>query len=249
MSYTNHTTNLELPQYIGTDKPTYLGDFNTAMQSIDAGYASNKTLAETANTNASSALSTANSASSDASSAISTANSASTLAGQADVKADTALNTSASANTKADTAITNASANATNIGNLTQLKTSVKTDIVNAINSLTHTVLYNQNNTSFSGQNITLNTTDYDFLIVFFNDISGVIIDKEDVNNVDVSKSSGNAGNRMTIVYRNLQIKDNGATLSVGSATRYDITQGGNINATTSVTDEIILRKIVGCKF
>lgn len=35
MAYTNHTTNYELPQYIGTDKPTYLGDFNGAMSTID----------------------------------------------------------------------------------------------------------------------------------------------------------------------------------------------------------------------
>lgn len=35
MSYTNHTPNYNLPQYVGTDKPTYLGDFNNAMTTID----------------------------------------------------------------------------------------------------------------------------------------------------------------------------------------------------------------------
>ena len=33
---TNKTTNYELPQFIGTDKPTWLGDFNQAMSDIDA---------------------------------------------------------------------------------------------------------------------------------------------------------------------------------------------------------------------
>lgn len=35
MSYTNTTEHYKLPQYIGTDKPTELGDFNTAMEIID----------------------------------------------------------------------------------------------------------------------------------------------------------------------------------------------------------------------
>lgn len=35
MSYTNQTPNYGLPQYVGTDKPTYLGDFNNAMKKID----------------------------------------------------------------------------------------------------------------------------------------------------------------------------------------------------------------------
>lgn len=36
MSATNHTTNYNLPIYIATDKPKYLTDFNTAMQTIDS---------------------------------------------------------------------------------------------------------------------------------------------------------------------------------------------------------------------
>lgn len=35
MSSTNKTTNYELPLFIGTDKPTWLGDFNGAMNKID----------------------------------------------------------------------------------------------------------------------------------------------------------------------------------------------------------------------
>lgn len=38
MGATNKTPNLELPQFIGTDKPSWLGDFNGAMTAIDTGY-------------------------------------------------------------------------------------------------------------------------------------------------------------------------------------------------------------------
>ena len=35
MSATNHTTNYNLPQFVGTDKPAWLGDVNPAMSAID----------------------------------------------------------------------------------------------------------------------------------------------------------------------------------------------------------------------
>lgn len=38
MSATNKTTYLDLPQFIGTDVPSWLGDFNSAMEKIDTGY-------------------------------------------------------------------------------------------------------------------------------------------------------------------------------------------------------------------
>lgn len=55
MSYTNHTTNYNLPQYIGTDKPTYLGDFNTAMGAIDTQMKANADSASAAASTATSA--------------------------------------------------------------------------------------------------------------------------------------------------------------------------------------------------
>lgn len=48
MAYTNKTPNFQLPQYIGTDKPTYMGDFNSAMSVIDLNLYTAKTAAETA---------------------------------------------------------------------------------------------------------------------------------------------------------------------------------------------------------
>lgn len=38
MSATNKTTYLDLPKFIGTDVPSWLGDFNGAMEKIDTGY-------------------------------------------------------------------------------------------------------------------------------------------------------------------------------------------------------------------
>lgn len=59
MSATNKTTYLDLPQFIGTDVPSWLGDFNGAMEKIDTGY-------NNVNIKTGQATSTANSASSKA---------------------------------------------------------------------------------------------------------------------------------------------------------------------------------------
>ena len=55
MSATNETTNYKLPLFTDTDQPTWLGDFNGAMDKIDAGM-------NTIGANASTALSAANDA-------------------------------------------------------------------------------------------------------------------------------------------------------------------------------------------
>ena len=55
MSSTNKTTYYKLSQYIGTDKPTYLGDYNADMTKIDAGIHDVKGTATTANQTAGSA--------------------------------------------------------------------------------------------------------------------------------------------------------------------------------------------------
>lgn len=55
MSSTNKTTYYKLSQYIGTDKPTFLGDYNTDMSKIDAGIHGVQETATTANQTAGSA--------------------------------------------------------------------------------------------------------------------------------------------------------------------------------------------------
>lgn len=56
MSSTNKTNYYDLSQYIGTDKPTYLGDYNSDMSKIDAGIHSADDKATTASQNAGSAI-------------------------------------------------------------------------------------------------------------------------------------------------------------------------------------------------
>lgn len=56
MSSTNKTTYYSLSQYIGTDKPTYLGDYNSDMSKIDAGIHGADDKATTASQNAGSAI-------------------------------------------------------------------------------------------------------------------------------------------------------------------------------------------------
>ena len=82
MASTNKTTNYELSQYIGTDKPTYLGDYNSDMLKIDTAIKAASDSATTANTNATAAQTAANNAQSTATTANNTANTA-------DGKADT----------------------------------------------------------------------------------------------------------------------------------------------------------------
>lgn len=71
MASTNKTTNLHLSQFIATDKPSWLSDYNADMLKIDAGYG-------TAVQDAASAVSGAASASAAAQAAQTTANSAET---------------------------------------------------------------------------------------------------------------------------------------------------------------------------
>ena len=71
MASTNKTTNLQLSQFIATDKPSWLSDYNADMLKIDTGYG-------TAIQDAASAVSGAASASAAAQAAQTTANSAET---------------------------------------------------------------------------------------------------------------------------------------------------------------------------
>lgn len=57
MSHTNQTANYHLPQFIGTDKPAWLVDFNQAMSDIDTQMKANETASGTAEADAQSALS------------------------------------------------------------------------------------------------------------------------------------------------------------------------------------------------
>lgn len=83
MSHTNSTSHYSLPQFVGTDIPTWLGDFNSAMTAIDNGINSAATTAGSASTTAAQASTDAAAAQASANSAINSAAAASQAAGDA----------------------------------------------------------------------------------------------------------------------------------------------------------------------
>lgn len=100
-SSTNKTTNYELSQYIGTDKPTYLGDYNSDMSKIDANL---KLVSDTAT-----------SGDTKGTQALTLGQTAKDRADEAYTLADTANTTANSASNTAGTALENTITNATQI--------------------------------------------------------------------------------------------------------------------------------------
>lgn len=80
MASTNKTTHYDLPLFVGTDKPTWLGDFNSAMTALDNAIYQAEQAAATAQSQATAANSTATAASSNATTAIQNASQALNLA-------------------------------------------------------------------------------------------------------------------------------------------------------------------------
>lgn len=122
MGHTNSTANLALPQFIGTDKPTWLSDVNGAFAAIDT-YAGNNDAA-LAITDAK-----ADTAINDAASAVTTATNAANTAGTASTQATNAV-------TVAGNALTVANGINSKVGVLTDLHTTDKSTVVAAINEV-----------------------------------------------------------------------------------------------------------------
>lgn len=119
MSSTNKTSHYNLSQYIGTDKPTYLADYNTDMSNIDTGIYGAKSTADT-NTNSIGTLSSL------------TTDTKSNLVGainEVDSHADTNAG-NISTNT------TNIASNTSHIGVMANLDTTEKSNLVGAVNEL-----------------------------------------------------------------------------------------------------------------
>lgn len=129
MASTNHTTNYNLSQYVATDKPTYLVDYNNDMLAIDTQMKVNATAAATAQT---------------------AAETADAKAVTADGKAVTAQSSAALAQSSADSANTK-------IGTMANLETAEKTNLVAAINevlgyfNLSETDIINANAVTVTG--------------------------------------------------------------------------------------------------
>lgn len=125
MAHTNATTNYELSQFIGTDKPTFLGDYNGDMQKIDAAIKASKDTADGAST-------TANAASALATSASETATTAASAAASADANATTALNTANGATTTANSALSTATSAASTATSAAETASAADTKATNA---------------------------------------------------------------------------------------------------------------------
>lgn len=105
---TNKTANYELPQFVGTDKPTWLGDFNEAMSDIDAGMHENATDIASMQTDVASATATASQASQDVTTLTGTVT---TLSGRVTNVETTANNAQSTANSVLNVANTKVSTN------------------------------------------------------------------------------------------------------------------------------------------
>lgn len=148
MGHTNSTANLSLPQFIGTDKPTWLGDVNGAFSAIDSYAGTNDAAVAAAASDASSAIS-------QAAAAVNTANTANTTAGNASTTANNAIGVANTANAIAGTVDAK-------VGLLADLHTSDRTSIVNAINEVKDA----------EGDLTQLTTTDKSSLVAAVNEVA-----------------------------------------------------------------------------
>lgn len=96
-AHTNATTNYELPQFVGTDKPTWLGDFNEAMADIDAGMHENATDIASMESDVATATAAASQASQDVTTLTGTVNTLSSTVTSVQTTANNAQSTANSA--------------------------------------------------------------------------------------------------------------------------------------------------------
>lgn len=146
MSATNSTPNYGLPQYIPTDKPTYLGDFNKAMLDIDTNMKSIDNKAEGAEGSIATIQATANQA-------LENANTAQSTATQAQTKADLAKTTADTAIANAETATNTANGAKTTATEAKQTADNANTNIDNLIKAIANWInqeIKNPDNTASS---------------------------------------------------------------------------------------------------
>ena len=134
MTATNKTTVYKLPIFVATDKPTWLGDFNGAMNSIEAGLVDAKNSSTTVIQTANTALNIANDAKANVAAATSASNNAVAIATTAKNTADTATATATQAATTANTANTKAT-NAVTTANAASANASQALTTANGINT------------------------------------------------------------------------------------------------------------------
>lgn len=129
MASTNSTTHYELSQYIGTDKPTYLVDYNQDMSKIDTGIYDAKSEADTNKTAIGTLSNLTTTNKTNLVSAVNEVNDKTSTIG--DVTTLTTTN-----KTNLVSAVNEVNSKTTGIGDLGDLATASKTDLVTAINEV-----------------------------------------------------------------------------------------------------------------
>ena len=154
-SSTNATTHYELSQYIGSDKPTYLVDYNQDMSKIDTAiYGADAQATQNANN-------------------IGTMSNLNTTEKSSLVGAINEVNTQVGTNTTAiGNLTTETSSNTGNIGTMTNLTTTEKSNLVGAVNEINSNV---NNNTANIGTMNNLTTDTKASLVGAVNEVDGLI--------------------------------------------------------------------------
>ena len=231
MASTNKTTHYNLSQYVGSDKPTYLADYNTDMSNIDTGIYNAKSEADTNATNIGTLSSLTTTAKSSLVSAIN----------EVDAEADSNTSKIGTLSSLTTTAKTNlvsainevdaeADSNTSKIGTLSSLTTTAKTNLVSAINEVDAEA---DSNTSKIGNLTNLDTTEKSNLVGALNEISDIT--KAIINNLNLSSITVYQASQMT--------SDNGTfTGSITIATNADKSLCkiyGSLNVNPAVTGDV----------
>ena len=170
MASTNSTTHYELSQYIGTDKPTYLVDYNQDMAKIDAGIYESKSEADL---NASAIGTLSNLTTTVKTSLVGAIN-------EVDAESSTIGDVSDLTTTNKSTtvgAINEVNEKANGVGTLADLNTSAKTNLVSAINEVNGNV----------GNLSSLTTTNKTSSVSAINEVDGDLGNISTLNTTDKS--------------------------------------------------------------
>lgn len=184
MASTNKTTNYDLSQYIGTDKPTYLVDYNQDMAKIDAGITGAKNVAD------------ANAVNIGDLDDLSTTSKADLVNAINEVDSDLSTVSSQVGDNTSDIGTLQG-----NVGNLTNLETTAKNNLVSAINEVNGKADDNSSdiatNTEAIGTLSNLTTTEKSNLVVAINEVNSelvgeVIFEGNSMGTINLSKSITN---------------------------------------------------------
>lgn len=207
-SSTNKTTHYDLSQYVASDKPTYLTDYNGDMLKIDAGINAAKTTADTASTAATNAQTAAETAQTTANTAVTNAAAAQSSANTAITNIGTLANLETATKTNVVAAVNEVVAN---IGNKNNLETSNKTDLVSALNEI-FDFIHLTEETSYNVANLTTSGGSYNGTIKLKKDSTGKVF--KIYGSFDVSNVTGNVS--ITIPNTGISVESNKTFDDVG---------------------------------